>query len=77
MVHENVIAQLANLRTHPSVAAALAQGRLRLHGWVYDLGAGQVDALDSATGRFVSTPTIPSSGPPAHLRAGRLPGLPF
>jgi carbonic anhydrase len=32
MVRENVIAQLANLRTHPSVALALAQGKLTLHG---------------------------------------------
>jgi carbonic anhydrase len=52
MVHQNVIAQLANLRTHPSVAVALAQGRLTLHGWVYDIESGQIEALDSATGRF-------------------------
>ena len=38
MVRENVIAQLANLRTHPSVALALVEGRVRLHGWVYDIG---------------------------------------
>src|SRR6478735_3138585 len=37
MVRENVIAQLNNLKTHPSVALALAQGRLKLHGWVYDI----------------------------------------
>src|ERR1700742_4037861 len=36
MVRENVIAQLNNLRTHPSVALVLAQERLCLHGWVYD-----------------------------------------
>lgn len=32
----NVLAQIANLRTHPAVAAALAQGRLRLWPWLYD-----------------------------------------
>lgn len=53
MVRENVIAQLANLRTHPSVALALAQGRVRLHGWVYDIASGGVDALDDKTGRFL------------------------
>jgi carbonic anhydrase len=34
-VEENVLVQLENLRTHPSVAAALARDELKLHGWVY------------------------------------------
>lgn len=54
LVRENVIAQLANIRTHPSVAVALAQKRLNLHGWVYDIESGTVDALDGASARFVS-----------------------
>jgi carbonic anhydrase len=54
LVHENVIAQLANLKTHPSVRLALAQGRLALHGWVYDIETGSIDALDGASGNFVS-----------------------
>jgi carbonic anhydrase len=33
LVRQNVIAQLDNIRTHPSVALALAQHRLNLHGW--------------------------------------------
>jgi len=53
MVRQNVIAQLVNLRTHPSVALALAQGKLALHGWVYDIESGRIEALDSHTGRFV------------------------
>jgi carbonic anhydrase len=53
MVRQNVVAQIANLRTHPSVALALDQDRLTLHGWFYDIAMGQVDALDGATGRFV------------------------
>jgi carbonic anhydrase len=53
MIRQNVVAQIANLRTHPSVALALAQHRLTLHGWVYDIATGQIDALDGATGRFV------------------------
>ncbi len=54
MVRDNVIAQLANLRTHPCVARALEQGRLNLHGWVYDIESGRIDALDGASRRFVS-----------------------
>lgn len=47
------VAQLANIRTHPSVAVALAQHRLNLHGWIYDIENGVIDALDGATGDFV------------------------
>ncbi len=54
LVRENVVAQLANLKTHPSVALALEQGRLNLHGWVYDIESGSIAALDGATNRFIS-----------------------
>ncbi|WP_342052040.1 MULTISPECIES: carbonic anhydrase [unclassified Cupriavidus] len=54
MVRENVKAQIANLRTHPSVAKALGEGRLTIHGWVYDIGTGSVDAFDGVTEQFVS-----------------------
>lgn len=61
MVRENVIAQLANIQTHPSVRLALEEGRIALHGWVYDIERGDVTAYDGASGRFVSlaeNPTI-------------------
>ncbi|WP_025127950.1 carbonic anhydrase [Pseudomonas sp. PH1b] len=54
LVRDNVIAQLANLKTHPSVALALAQGRLNLHGWVYDIESGAIAALDGNHQHFVS-----------------------
>ncbi|WP_394657821.1 carbonic anhydrase [uncultured Novosphingobium sp.] len=50
---ENVLAQLNNLRTHPSVAAAMARGELSLHGWFADIHEGQILALDGETGEFV------------------------
>lgn len=49
----NVLQQLENLRTHPSVAARLAEGDLTLHGWVYHIAEGEVRAYDAATERFV------------------------
>jgi len=51
---ENVVAQLAHLRTHPSVAAAIARGELALHGWYVDIHAGQVLGLEGETGRFLT-----------------------
>jgi hypothetical protein len=50
---ENVVAQLNHLRTHPSVAAGIARGEIALHGWFFDIHAGQMLALDGVTGRFV------------------------
>jgi carbonic anhydrase len=50
---ENVVAQIAHLRTHPSVASAIARGELSLHGWYVDIHAGEVLGLDGDTGRFV------------------------
>ncbi|MBX3684582.1 MAG: carbonic anhydrase [Rhodocyclaceae bacterium] len=53
LIRENVVAQLANIRTHPAVALALAQRRLNLHGWVYDIENGMIMALDGKSSRFV------------------------
>jgi carbonic anhydrase len=53
LTEHNVVAQLKNLRTHPSVAARLEQGDLALHGWVYHIGEGTVTDYDDETGRFM------------------------
>ncbi|KQZ91639.1 MULTISPECIES: carbonic anhydrase [unclassified Pseudomonas] len=53
MVRENVIAQLANIQTHPSVRLAQEKGLLNLHGWVYDIETGSIDALDGSSHRFL------------------------
>lgn len=52
-VQENVLAQLENLRTHPSVSARLARGKIKLHGWVYKIETGEVFAFDPAQGQFL------------------------
>ena len=54
MVQENVIAQLNNIKTHPSVAVGLRDHTLRLHGWFYDIETGDIQALDKNTKSFVS-----------------------
>lgn len=52
LTEENVLLQLQHLRTHPGVAAGLATGKVRLHGWIYNIGNGQVDVLDEGTRQF-------------------------
>jgi carbonic anhydrase len=51
---ENVVAQLAHIRTHPAVASGIAQGEISLHGWFFDIAEGQILALDGETNRFVT-----------------------
>jgi carbonic anhydrase len=50
---ENVLAQLNHLRTHPSVASALAAGQLTLHGWLFEIETGHLLVYDGEAGRFV------------------------
>ena len=54
---ENVVIQLAHLRTHPSVAAGIAKGGIALHGWFVDISEGCVLALDGDSGRFMPVHT--------------------
>jgi carbonic anhydrase len=54
LIEENVLLQLNHLRTHPSVAGAVARRKLALYGWVYDIGNGHVNIFDPALHRFVS-----------------------
>lgn len=61
MVRENVVAHLNNIKTHPSVALALSQCMVTLHGWVYDIESGNIDALDAQTNRFVPLAEHPSA----------------
>jgi carbonic anhydrase len=51
-VEENVLVQLENLRTHPSVAAALGRNELKLNGWVYKFDTGEVFEYDASAGQF-------------------------
>lgn len=50
---ENVLAQIENLRTHPSVAARLARGQISLHAWIFYINTGRLHAFDVDRGRFV------------------------
>lgn len=53
-VQQNVLVQLQNLRTHPSVAAALDRNEVTLHGWVYEFEAGQVYRYDAQQEQFAA-----------------------
>lgn len=60
LIRENVLLQMTHLRTHPFVAARLATGKIRLHGWVYDIEGGGVHVYDEERRDFVPVTEIGS-----------------
>ncbi len=51
-IKENVLVQLENLRTHPSVASALRTNKVELHGWVYQFESGDVSQYNPSSEQF-------------------------
>jgi carbonic anhydrase len=51
---ENVVQQIQHLRTHPSVAAKISTGQVKLHGWVYNIGSGEVLCYNEDNGDFIT-----------------------
>ncbi|MEO8737693.1 MAG: carbonic anhydrase [Edaphobacter sp.] len=52
VTEQNVLLQIQHLRTHPSVAAAMAREELSISGWVYEIGTAEVRIWDEGTKRF-------------------------
>jgi carbonic anhydrase len=57
----NVLTQLDRLREHPTVAAALGRGQLRLIGMYFDVAAARVYLHEEATDDFVPASTADRS----------------
>ncbi|HUQ90218.1 MAG TPA: carbonic anhydrase [Bryobacteraceae bacterium] len=53
MIRENVLVQLQNLQTHPSVLSRLASGDVMLYGWIYNIGTGDVESFDADKHSFI------------------------
>jgi carbonic anhydrase len=56
-IEENVLMQLENLKTHPSVASKLSKNQIRLHAWVYKFETGQIFKYDNEEGQFTALTT--------------------
>lgn len=54
LIEQNVLMQMTHVKTHPYVAAALANNRLKLHGWVYSIEDGDVLIYDESDHTFRS-----------------------
>jgi carbonic anhydrase len=53
LIRGNVVAQLLNLHAQPPVAHAVAEGRLAVHGWYYDILTGRIEEYDEKLKKFV------------------------
>jgi carbonic anhydrase len=53
-IAENVLNQLDNLQTYPSVRSKQHQQKLSLHGWIYRIETGEVLAYDPIQHDFVA-----------------------
>lgn len=54
VAEENVLLQMANLRTYPAVLAGLAGGHLALHSWLYDAEEDELYGYGSSQSVFLS-----------------------
>lgn len=54
LTEENVLMQLAHLKTHPSVAGAMARKQLTVSGWVYEIGTGEVRIAEDGSRDFIA-----------------------
>ena len=54
LIRGNVVAQLMNLRAQPPVARAVAEGRLTVHGWYYDILTGCIEEYDERRKKFAA-----------------------
>ena len=52
LTEQNVLLQIQHLRTHPTVAAAMARKELTISGWIYEIGSGDVRIWTEATQKF-------------------------
>jgi carbonic anhydrase len=53
LIRGNVVAQLKNLQAQAPVKSAMAEGRLTVHGWYYDILTGRIEEWDEGMKRFV------------------------
>lgn len=57
-IHENVLVQVDNLKTHPSVSAAISRNSIRIFAWVYHFVEGMVAVYDPKTKKYISSAEV-------------------
>jgi carbonic anhydrase len=52
LTEQNVLLQMQHLKTHPSVAGAIAKRHLTISGWIYSIGTGEVRIASDGESTF-------------------------
>ena len=52
LTEQNVLLQMRHLKTHPSVASAIAVEELSISGWIYEIGTGVVKVAEDGERSF-------------------------
>lgn len=52
-IAENVLTQIENLKTYPSIHSKLYDGTLKIYAWVYDMDRGEVWAYDAEKHAYI------------------------
>lgn len=52
LTEQNVLLQMQHLKTHPSVAGAMAMQALTISGWIYEIGTGHVCVAEDGERTF-------------------------
>ena len=53
LVAENVLIQIENLKTYPTIRAKMHRGKLSIYGWIYEIETGEVLAYDAKTHTYL------------------------
>jgi carbonic anhydrase len=59
LTEQNVLLQIQHLKTHPSVAGAMAMGELTVSGWIYAIGTGEVGIAEDGERTFTPVTPVP------------------
>lgn len=59
LTEQNILLQMQHLKTHPSVAKAMAMEALTVSGWVYTIGTGQVSIAEEGDRSFTPIEAMP------------------
>lgn len=51
-IEQNVLSQIENLETYPTIRSRLHSRQLNLHAWMYEIETGMVFAYDAASRQF-------------------------
>lgn len=54
----SVVSQIKNILTYPSVKKRVDEGKIYIHGWIYDIHTGDIEFYDPETNQYLSMQSL-------------------